>query len=541
MFKINLFSSGISTLLICTVLSAQNTVGLIFNNEQKSFNGYTLFAPNTSKKTFLIDNEGTFVKEWSSQYVPGLSAYLLEDGHLLRSAAVKDPSGTDSQTGGFQKFAWDNTLIWEFYYGAQHHDIAPMPNGNVLIIINEKRTKAEAIQAGRNPALISGEYINSLSILEIKQTGLQSGEIVWRWNAWDHLIQEYDNSKNNFAVVADHPERIDINFAEDGSSDWLHTNSVAYNKDLDQIVISNRNTDEIWIIDHNTTTESAATSAGDLLYRWGNPASYQAGGSEDKKLFGQHDAYWIEAGLPGAGHLMVFNNGFLARTHSSVDEIIPPLDVDGYYTIESHSAYGPPDVSWSYVAHEPAEFNSPRYGGSQRLPNGNTLICNSNDGEFLEVTADKEIVWKYINPVVGDSLIPQGSTDIDKNQVFRCYKYGPDYPGLATALAPDRSSWLYGRRAKHFKLYNNYPNPFNAGTNIQFFIQEAGFVSLKIYNLLGKESAVLVSEKLNPGDYKYTWDAAEFSSGVYFYRFELSPATGSGERFVQSKKLILLK
>ncbi|MEE8479476.1 MAG: hypothetical protein V3S42_05630, partial [Candidatus Neomarinimicrobiota bacterium] len=164
-------------------IAQENTVGLIQNNPRKSYYGYTLFAPNRSTSTYLIDNVGRLINQWDSDYNPGLSAYLLEDGNLLRSAAVPDPSEAAQQTGGFQKFDWDNNLVWQFYYGTQHHDIEPLLNGNVLMVVNDRKNQNAAIQAGRDPSLITGNNIRSLSIIEVRQTGHNTGEIVWQWNA----------------------------------------------------------------------------------------------------------------------------------------------------------------------------------------------------------------------------------------------------------------------------------------------------------------------------------------------------------------------
>ncbi len=87
---------------------------------------------------------------------------------------------------------------------------------------------------------------------------------------------------------------------------------------------------------------------------------------------------------------------------------------------------------------------------------------------------------------------------------------------------------------QEFALKQNYPNPFNPITNIEFSLPKAELVSLKIYNLLGQEVATLVSDKLTPGDYKYTWDAGHLASGVYLYEI----TAGS---FVQTRKMILLR
>ena len=113
---------------------------------------------------------------------------------------------------------------------------------------------------------------------------------------------------------------------------------MAFNAELDQIMISVRSFGEFWIIDHATTTAEAAGhkggrrgEGGDLLYRWGNPISYRAGTKADQRLFGQHDAQWIPRGYLGAGHVLIFNNGNErpAGNYSSVDEIVLPVDAAG--------------------------------------------------------------------------------------------------------------------------------------------------------------------------------------------------------------------
>ena len=186
--------------------------------------------------------------------------------------------------------------------------------------------------------------------------------------------------------------------------DWTHINAVAYNAELDQIMLTAHSFNELWIIDHATTTAEAAGHAGgrggrggDLLYRWGNPRAYRAGTAADQRLFAQHDAHWIPAGRPGAGHVLVFNNGLgrPGEDYSSVDEIALPVDARGRYVLEPGAAYGPRGPVWSFTAPRPTDFFSSIMSGAQRLPNGNTLICHSVAGVIFEVTPKGEVVWKH--------------------------------------------------------------------------------------------------------------------------------------------------
>jgi hypothetical protein len=85
-----------------------------------------------------------------------------------------------------------------------------------------------------------------------------------------------------------------------------------------------------------------------------------------------------------------------------------------------------------------------------------------------------------------------------------------------------------------YKLYENYPNPFNPSTNIKFDIPKAGFVKLAVYDLLGKELVVLASEKLNAGTYQVDWNAGSYPSGVYFYKLV-------SNEFINVKKMVLVK
>ena len=403
-----------------------------------SLNGYTIFAPIRSTTTYLINNSGEVVHTWESDYNPRHSVYLLENGNLLRTASDNNPTFQGGGAGGrVQEIDWDGSVLWDFEYSTNqyclHHDVEILPNGNVLMIAWERKTVAEAIVAGRNPDLLPSEGLWPDHIIEVEPTGVTGGNVVWEWHVWDHLIQDYDPTKENYGVVADCPELVDVNYVVNPSNpgaDWNHINSIDYNEEFDQILLSINAFREIWVIDHSTTMEEAAShtggnsgKGGDVLYRWGNPQTYRAGEADDQRFFHQHDAQWIEPGLLGEGNILVFNNG-LGRPsglYSSVEEIEPPVDNDGSYSLTLGCPYGPEEQTWIYTAENPTDFFSPNLSGAQRLPNGNTLVCNGANGIFFEVTPEKETVWEYEN------LFPNPF----QNGVFKVRRYAPDYPGLA--------------------------------------------------------------------------------------------------------------
>jgi hypothetical protein len=411
-------------------------IASVFINDEKSYPGYTLFCPEFNRKTYLINNSGGIVNSWESDYFQGTDCYLLENGNLLRTCLPRFNLDLPllGITGRIEMYTWEGNLIWEFEYSNEvhclHHGFEVLPNGNILMIAVEAKTSEDAILNGRNPLTLPAGEIWPSFIMEVEPTLPNGGNIVWEWHVWDHLIQDFDPTKKNYGVVGDHPELVDINFGTlTGFLDWNHFNSIHYNEELDQILISSHIQNEIWIIDHSTTSEEAAGhtggrygKGGDLLYRWGNPQVYRAGTAQDQQLFGQHDARWIEPGFPGEGHITIFNNGLMrpGSLYSSVEEIVPPIDEDGFYYHQPGYEYGPKDPIWIYTAEKPSDFFSPIISGAERLPNGNTLICNGLPGIFFEVTHEKEIIWQYNN------LFP----DTINVRVTDINRYPLDYPGI---------------------------------------------------------------------------------------------------------------
>jgi hypothetical protein len=417
-------------------------------NSESAFDGYTLFAPKHNTMTYLLDNAGQIVHSWESAYEPGQSVYLKENGNLVHCCFTKTEGFTGGGEGGrVEEFDWDGNLIWEFNYASDsylsHHDIAILPNGNILMLVVEKKTAAECIAAGFDPANLIDSELYPDSIVEVEPIYPNGGKIVWQWKVWDHLIQDFDKTKSGYGEVSSHPELIDVDAnGRKAPAFWNHMNSIDYNADLDQVMLSVRGCSEIWILDHSTTTLEAAGHTGgkqgmggDLIYRWGNPSAYDRGDAKDASLIEQHDAEWIGEGYPGAGNILIFNNGY-SRGYSSIEEIVPPLDSDGHYILETGKTYGPVSPVWHYEAENPTDFFSSEISGASRLPNGNTLICSGVIGTFFEITSSGEMVWEYVNPMVRGGILAQGELpgkDLRShlfNAVFKIHRYALDYPAF---------------------------------------------------------------------------------------------------------------
>lgn len=423
---------------------SQQTVGL-FSRTTESENGYVLFNSLYSKTTYLIDKCGKEIHSWHSNYTPGASVYLLPDGTLLRTGNIMTNAIFNSPGCGgvIEKLDWNSNVTWSYILSdslqCQHHDICALPNGNILAIAWELKTNVQAIANGRDPSTLSTSLWCE-KIVEIQPTGTNSGNIIWEWHVWDHLIQDFDNNKPNYGVISQHPELINFNYHPTGNvnPDWLHINAICYNPILDQIMVSVHNTSELWIIDHSTTTTEAASHSGgihnkggDLLYRWGNPAAYDRGTIANQQLFLQHNPHWIAGGLEDSGKILIFNNGN-GRTggnYSSVDMITPPITPNGDYTINGNHSYLPDTSTIVYKAPNPSDFYAMNISSAQRLPGGNTLICEGPVGRFFEIDSAKNIVWEYINPVNSMGPINQGTPPI-QNLTFRCKQLPINYSGF---------------------------------------------------------------------------------------------------------------
>ena len=446
---------------------------LLYYDKAKAYKGYTLFGASRSVYTYLIDMEGNIINTWPNTSNP----QMLENGNVL---------GRSSKDAfmGFKEFDWKGNVVWEYYEKREnyhpHHDHQRIFNPKLkeyttIYIANRDLNHEEVIAAGANPSW-SKSYDGSQmdAIVEVDM----NGKVVWEWWFFDHLVQDLDQTKKNYVgkgTIASYPGKLNINFGMTVRQDWLHCNSLDFNRELDHIVINSVH-GEFYVIDHGATfvpgdpeksKELAASDAGDFLYRWGDPAKYAQGekpyierdwerpNTGTRQMGACHDIQWIREGSPGAGHFLVFDNAdqvYQSSQQSGAIEINPYLDLNGN---DTGNYINPPDagyhmtnpdfrtthhfprqlsnqIVWSWHNPTTSGFFSNHGSGCQRLPNGNTLLCGSSEGHFVEVTPEGECVWEYISPVTGKGVKKHITTDVfDQNGAFRAYRFGLDYPGFA--------------------------------------------------------------------------------------------------------------
>jgi len=173
MAMIRILSSFLICLFCFSELDAQErNIGILYNSEL-SYAGYTLYAPTGYTSTYLLDNCGSSVMEWESDYSTGLSAYLSEDGQLFRTGRLGSSNAfAGAGVGGvLERFGANGELEWSAEINTDsigfHHDIHVMPNGNVLGIAWERFSRETTIALGRDEGLVGQDFWMP-AIFEIK-------------------------------------------------------------------------------------------------------------------------------------------------------------------------------------------------------------------------------------------------------------------------------------------------------------------------------------------------------------------------------------
>ena len=380
--------------------SSHHPSGLIHYSPSRSFRGYTLICTGGGGYAYLLDMEGRVCHTWRSD--AGIDyAYLLPNGNLLQRAnppTEVDVGNIGGSSSKLEELDWDGNLVWELDNPMVHHDFERLPNGNTLALLFERMPVDLS-------ARVQGGYVSDNDPQEMVSDMVQEitpdGSVVWEWHAWQHLdVQE------------------DLICPLEGRREWTHQNTlnVMPNGDL---LVSFRQTSVIAIVDKAT---------GNFSWKWG-----------PGQISHQHHPTHLEN-----GRILLFDNGAHRRgvNFSRILEVDPNTN----------------EIGWEYRGDPPISFYSYNISSSDRLPNGNTLICEGAPGRVFEVTPDRQIVWEYINPfgvqrpsrlavqteagTRPTASVMSGGTEW-ANAVFRAHRYAADHPALrGRDLNPDRHSNL---------------------------------------------------------------------------------------------------
>jgi hypothetical protein len=345
----------------------------MYYDPMKAYNGYNLFAEMGNNNVWLIDMRGRILHRWKmSLFQRGMYGILLPNGHLLYVGKTGREPFADfgGSFGMIIEVDWYGNEVWRYEDEYMSHDFFKMANGNIMALrwIQTPHEMIPKIKGG-----LSGTERNG----EIWSDGLHEitpkGEIVWEWNSYDHF--DFDKDTINPVLLRDR---------------WGQANAVHVMPD-GNILLSFAYLDEIAIVDKTT---------GDVTWRWGGHGV----------LGFQHNPTVLDN-----GNILLFDNGrcrFQPPDYSRIIEVNPRTN----------------QVEWEYIDNPPHHFYGSFMGSAQRLPNGNTLICEAPKGHFFEVRPDGEIVWDYVNPFFFETArFGKGTRFGRTNMTFRVHRYSPDY------------------------------------------------------------------------------------------------------------------
>ncbi len=385
--------------------------GVTINRQQRTYDGFTLYTPlggstgpDETNEVYLIDMQGNVVHTWTVEHAPGLYGFLLPNGNLLYGGNTRELQPTPGGGGGgtIQEIDWDGNVIWEYtdteISKYMHHDFDKLPSGNILVIAwtPMREENMARVQGG-----IEGmEFVDPDTGEEkiwadvIYEIDYETKEIVWEWRVEDEL------------VIEDYPLAPLLN-----RHSWTHINSVVYLPEGNSyngqpaVMIMSRQLDLVLIIDYSTK---------EVLWEWG-PGEIKV----------PHDPTLLDS-----GNILLFDNGM-----HKPDTTRSGIPASRILEVNPNTN----EIEWEYRGDGLRNFRffSSVISGAQRLPNGNTLICEGVPGRIFEVTRgerieydddnpdhmrdqlfDNEIVWEYHNPFYSPNQV--------ENAVFRAYRYGID-------------------------------------------------------------------------------------------------------------------
>ena len=367
------------------------------HDPSKAYNGYVLYSPHMQRNVWLIDMRGQFVHTWRLPRPLRFSGTLLPNGNMVCGGMVPEGPGyaLPGSGGEVLELDWDSNVVWKYedpYINS--HEIARMKNGHTLICHMRHIPLDLAAKIKGGVPGSERDTVDGVMWGDVLQEISPDGKVVWECPVYELLDPE-----------------IDIMCPLCPRNCWTYINSNVVLPD-GNILVSLRFINTIAIIDKKKR---------EIKWRWGSG-----------ELGHQHNATMLDN-----GNILVFDNG-LHRSGSGVGI--------GSYSRVLEINPKTNKIEWEYKDKCPTRFHTCINGSAERLPNGNTLICESTKGRLFEVTHNKEIVWEFFNPFHVDYKRTNAGWI---NIVFRAIRYSPEYEGLkGRCLDPDRLEWVLQEKGK---------------------------------------------------------------------------------------------
>ena len=422
---------GAALVMASAILLAAPSVfptGTTIYDPARAWSGFTVLSPLGTQAVIVIDMNGAVVKRWDGYNNSAGGPARLFPGGVVMAAAGANPPRQESLELVERDFS--GNILWRFdhneqimlrdaqakeakpvWSARQHHDwqredfpagyyspgVAPATEGgNTLLLTHTNRVQ---------PKVAPAATLEDDRLIEISR----EGKVVWEWLASDHIDEFHFDSNARKSISSASGAN-----AARGSFDWAHLNSATYvgpNHWYDEgdkrfapnnIVISSREASFVAIIARD----------GSVVWQIGPDFSISPELRAIRQIVGQHNAHFIPKALPGAGNLMLFDNGGPSG-YGSPSSIAP--NGTGIYARATSRVLEIDPVAlklvWSYTA---PTFFATNISGAQRLPNGNTLITEGPDGRVFEVTREGTIVWEYVFPMFTGAR--------STNSVYRAYR-----------------------------------------------------------------------------------------------------------------------
>ncbi len=414
--------------------------GTTIYKPEKCWSGYTLM-PIKKVGAVLIDMNGNVVKVWKN--FQGFPNKLLPGGYVMGSLGLRDSSFSYQDQTDVTQVDWDGNVVWSFdhkefiedegheprWMARQHHDYQREGNpvgyyvpgmecktdsGNTLILCHENV---------KNKRISDKQLLDDV-IVEVDW----EGNIVWEWHMNKHF-NELGFSEAAKNVLFRNPNLHNTRNGE--LCDWMHINSMSVlgpNKWYDAGDERFHPDNIIWDARESNIMAIISKETGKIVWQIGPDFTVSRELRMIGQIIGQHHCHMIPQGLPGAGNILIFDNGGWAgyglpdrtskdgtktdkRDHSRVLEINP-------VTLKLEWSFTASDVKEGMMGIvENTAFYSQLISSAQRLPNGNTLITEGSFCRLFEVTPEKEIVWEYRAPF----------DKVAHSMVYRAYRYPYDY------------------------------------------------------------------------------------------------------------------